>query len=228
MKMNLLSVALLLAGQLFVRAADAPTAQQQVVHVRADDSAITVAMGWAETFGSSHPGQRVQIGGGNASPILGIARDSRTLGILARPNWPSELKRCVESFGEPPRESIVALTASAVYVHLDNPVRELTLAQLREIFSGGATNWQTFGGSNAPIHLYARQLQASNTYRALFGSWCLVFLWILDLDVRIFYGSTFTAVPTVTNCSKYSAFQFARRKQPCDSVRPTSSGFGVP
>ena len=42
------------------------------------------------------------------------------------------------------------------------------------------------------------------------------------------YGSITTGVPTMTRRKRYSAFQLAKRKQPCDSVRPTSSGRGVP
>ncbi len=42
------------------------------------------------------------------------------------------------------------------------------------------------------------------------------------------HGSTYTGMPTQTSLSRYSAFQLANRKQPCDSVRPTCSGLGVP
>ena len=41
-------------------------------------------------------------------------------------------------------------------------------------------------------------------------------------------GSTTTGRPVHTRSRKVSASQFARRKQPCDSVRPICSGFGVP
>ena len=44
----------------------------------------------------------------------------------------------------------------------------------------------------------------------------------------ILHGSTSTGIPTHTSLLKYSASQFASRKQPCDSVRPTCSGTGVP
>ena len=43
-----------------------------------------------------------------------------------------------------------------------------------------------------------------------------------------FHGSTSTGIPTHTSFDRYSASQFASRKQPWDSVRPTSSGTGVP
>jgi hypothetical protein len=45
--------------------------------------------------------------------------------------------------------------------------------------------------------------------------------------VRLSQGSTYTGIPTQTSLIRYSAFQLARRKQPCDSVRPTCSGLGV-
>ena len=45
---------------------------------------------------------------------------------------------------------------------------------------------------------------------------------------KITHGSTSTGIPTHTSFDRYSASQFASRKQPCDSVRPTCSGLGVP
>ena len=42
------------------------------------------------------------------------------------------------------------------------------------------------------------------------------------------YGSTSTGVPMLTIFSTFSAFQFARRKQPWDCVREIASGSGVP
>jgi len=48
------------------------------------------------------------------------------------------------------------------------------------------------------------------------------------LFLPIPYGSTNTGRPIQAICEKYSAFQFASRKQPCDSARPTCSGRGVP
>lgn len=50
---------------------------------------------------------------------------------------------------------------------------------------------------------------------------------ITPLGVRA-HGSTKTGMPSQANFNRYSAFQFASRKQPCDSVRPTCSGLGVP
>ena len=45
---------------------------------------------------------------------------------------------------------------------------------------------------------------------------------------RDIHWTIITRVPSSTIAARRTAFQFARRKQPCDSALPTDSGFGVP
>lgn len=61
-----------------------------------------------------------------------------------------------------------ALDGVAVAVHPSNPLSNLSIAQLRDVFSGKTTNWQQLGGSNAPIHLYGRD-EASATREVFVG-----------------------------------------------------------
>ncbi len=68
------------------------------------------------------------------------------------------------------------------------------------------------GGTPVPLPIHSLALLATTTR--------------LQSEPR--YGSTNTGVPTRTTSSSVSASQFASRKQPCDSVRPTFSGSGVP
>ena len=57
----------------------------------------------------------------------------------------------------------VAKDGLAVYVNEKNPVKELTLAQLRDIYLGKLVNWKQVGGADAPIMLYGRE-NSSGTY----------------------------------------------------------------
>ncbi|MFQ6549517.1 substrate-binding domain-containing protein [Aestuariibius sp. 2305UL40-4] len=66
----------------------------------------------------------------------------------------------------PQQEHIVAVDSLVVIVHPSNPVRELSVAQLRGIYSGQITDWAEVGGENAPITVVSRQ-QGSGT-RAVF------------------------------------------------------------
>jgi phosphate transport system substrate-binding protein len=47
--------------------------------------------------------------------------------------------------------TIIGYDAVAVFVHKDNPVKDLSKEQLKDIFTGKITNWKQVGGKDAPI-----------------------------------------------------------------------------
>lgn len=51
----------------------------------------------------------------------------------------------------------VALDAFVFVVNASNPVKSLTLRQIRAIYTGQMTNWKAMGGSDAPIQPYQRE-----------------------------------------------------------------------
>jgi phosphate transport system substrate-binding protein len=57
----------------------------------------------------------------------------------------------------------VALDGLAVYVHEINPITELTLPQLKKIYTGAVKNWKEVGGNEERIILYGRE-NSSGTY----------------------------------------------------------------
>jgi phosphate transport system substrate-binding protein len=61
----------------------------------------------------------------------------------------------------------VAWDALAVIVHKDNPIENITLAQLRDLYLGKVHNWSQFGGKEAPIELYVRKGKISGVGRTL-------------------------------------------------------------
>ena len=76
---------------------------------------------------------------------------------------PAEIANCIKAFGKRPTEYKVALDGLSIYVNADNPVKELTVAQLADIFTGKTKNWKEVGGPDAPITLYSRE-NSSGTY----------------------------------------------------------------
>lgn len=63
----------------------------------------------------------------------------------------------------PEQERIVAIDSVVVVTHPDNPVQELTIEQLRAVFSGEIRNWKDLGGVDRPINVIARD-QGSTSY----------------------------------------------------------------
>jgi phosphate transport system substrate-binding protein len=47
--------------------------------------------------------------------------------------------------------TIIGYDAIAVFVHKDNPVKDLSKEQLKDIFTGKIKNWKQVGGKDAPI-----------------------------------------------------------------------------
>ena len=60
-------------------------------------------------------------------------------------------------------EWVVAYDALAIIVHKDNPIKNLTVEDLKNIYTGTYTNWSEVGGYDHPIVLYGRD-SASGSY----------------------------------------------------------------
>jgi len=89
-------------------------------------------------------------GGGATRGIRDVVNHKADIGGACRTQMEfSSLERGVKQIP-------VAWDALVVIVHPSNPVKEITLQQLRHIYRGNITNWQQLGGKNAPIDLYAR------------------------------------------------------------------------
>jgi phosphate transport system substrate-binding protein len=61
----------------------------------------------------------------------------------------------------------VAWDALVVITHKDNPVQNISLEQLRQVYKGKITNWKELGGKDAPIELYVRKGKISGVGRTL-------------------------------------------------------------
>jgi phosphate transport system substrate-binding protein len=83
--------------------------------------------------------------------------------MASRPMKPDEKRKLRDRYQTMGVEIPVARDGLAIYLHEQNPVRELTLEQARDIYTGAVTNWKAVGGPDAPIVLYGRE-NSSGTY----------------------------------------------------------------
>jgi phosphate transport system substrate-binding protein len=69
----------------------------------------------------------------------------------------------------PSAEHVVGLDGIAVIVNAANPVPALSIAQLKDIFTGRVTAWNAVGGSSGPIHVLApaEKFGATDTFKTL-------------------------------------------------------------
>jgi phosphate transport system substrate-binding protein len=75
----------------------------------------------------------------------------------------AEEEKLILQKGEHLRKITVARDAVVILVNTGNPVDDMTLDQLRDIFSGSKKNWHDFGGPNKKIEVFTREKE-SGTY----------------------------------------------------------------
>src|SRR5205085_3179740 len=51
----------------------------------------------------------------------------------------------------------------SVYINENNPIKELSLEQLKDVFTGKVRNWKDVGGQDLPITIYSRE-NSSGSY----------------------------------------------------------------
>jgi len=131
---------------------------------------------WLEGFKSVYPGVTTAIeakGSGSAPPAL--ISGAASFGPMSRAMKDQEIADFDKAFGYKPTGVTVAIDMLTVYVHKDNPLKSLTLAQLDAIFSKqrargndkDIARWGDLGltgeWADKPISLYGRD-STSGTY----------------------------------------------------------------
>ncbi|MGV3754076.1 MAG: PstS family phosphate ABC transporter substrate-binding protein [Verrucomicrobiota bacterium] len=145
-------------------AAFAPSAQAGNITVKGSDTMVILAQKWAEVYMAKTPGTTVQVtGGGTGTGFAALQNKTTDLCNASRKIKGKEIEACVKAFGKRPTEYKVCLDGLSVYVNAKNPVKELTVLQLEEIFTGKIKNWKQVGGEDAPITIVSRE-NSSGTY----------------------------------------------------------------
>ena len=104
----------------------------------------------ATAFMTKYPDVTVNVaGGGSGAGIKAAQEGSADIGASSR-ELKSEEKGTVT-------ETVIAYDGIAVIVHSSNSVSEITMDDIKKVFTGEITNWSELGGSDAPITIYTRE-----------------------------------------------------------------------
>ncbi len=134
------------------------------ITVKGSDTLVVLAQKWAETYMSKNADTKIQVtGGGTGTGFAALQNKTTDLCNASRKIKPAEITTCIKAFGKRPTEYKVCLDGLSVYVSADNSVKELTVAQVADIFNGKTKNWKAVGGADAPITVYSRE-NSSGTY----------------------------------------------------------------
>lgn len=139
-------------------------AQAGTVTIKGSDTMVILVQRWAEEFMKKNPDAKIQVtGGGTGTGIAALVNGITDIAAASRPMKEAERAKLGGRAGSAGVEIPVAKDGVAFYVHTANPVRALSVEELRGIYLGDIENWQEVGGRDAPIVLYARE-SSSGTY----------------------------------------------------------------
>jgi phosphate transport system substrate-binding protein len=124
---------------------------------KGSDTIVNLALAWAETYQGENADVRISVtGGGSGTGIAALVNGTVDIANASRQIKDEEIE-AVRANGGEPIEFVIARDAIAVIVNPENPVNELTLQQISDIYSGKYTNWTQVGGEDRPIVRLSRE-----------------------------------------------------------------------
>jgi len=144
-KFRLTFLSILLVGVLFSSGCRTKTG----ITIAGSTSVQPFAEVLAEEYMVLHPGVTINVqGGGSSAGILAVTSGVANIGMSSRELKGDETKlNAIE----------IARDGLAIIVHPSNPVRNLTLSQIRDIYSRKIKNWSEIGGPNKEIDVVTRE-----------------------------------------------------------------------
>jgi phosphate transport system substrate-binding protein len=137
------------------------------IRVKGSDTMIQLATAWAEAYRKVNPNVFVNVnGGGSGTGIAALQNNNTDICNASREMKPEEREKVKTATGKEAKEFVVAYDALAVYSHPSNPINEICIPDLCEIWAeGGAiTDWQQVDPAfKGKIVLFGRQ-NSSGTY----------------------------------------------------------------
>jgi phosphate transport system substrate-binding protein len=134
------------------------------ITIKGSDTLLILGQRWAEIYMNQNPKVVIQVtGGGSGVGIAALINGSTDICEASRAMKSSEIDKLKERFNTTGVEIPVARDGLSLYLNEENKVSELTIDQLKGIYTGKITNWKEVGGEDAKMVLYGRE-NSSGTY----------------------------------------------------------------
>jgi phosphate transport system substrate-binding protein len=149
-------------------------AKKQTIQNKGSDTMVNLAQAWAEEYKKAAPDVDVEVsGGGSGVGIAALEKGTIDIANASRNMKPEEIEAARKNTGKEPKEFIVGYDGLAIYVHKNNPLNEISLDQIAQIYmeGGSITKWSDLGvtipgASGDEIVCVSRQ-SSSGTYEFL-------------------------------------------------------------
>jgi phosphate transport system substrate-binding protein len=128
------------------------TKKQSIQNI-GSDTMVNLAQAWAEEYGKVVPGVSVEVsGGGSGVGIAALINGTAEIANTSRHIEPDEAEKAKKTTGKDPKEFLVGYDGLAIYVHKDNPLNEISMEDLGDIYreAGKIETWSQVGVAKIP------------------------------------------------------------------------------
>lgn len=131
--------------------------------IQGSSTVLPIAQRAAEVYMEQNPDVNISVrGGGSGNGIAALIDSACDIADASRFIKDKEVKNAIEK-GVYPVPHRVAMDGIAVVVNPANSVEELSLEQIKDIYTGKITNWKELGGKNQEIVIISRD-SSSGTF----------------------------------------------------------------
>lgn len=138
--------------------------EQKVIRISGSDTMLELTNSLALQFMKENPGVSIIVeGGGTATGIKALINGKTDICTASRNLKPDEAKLLADYYGTLGLVYLIAKDALSIYVNKKNKVVDISLSDLKKIFTGQLENWSSIGGKDTSIIALSRNPN-SGTY----------------------------------------------------------------
>ncbi len=122
--------------------------EKRTVTIKGSDTMVILGQRWAEHYMQKQSAVLIQVtGGGSGTGIAALINGSTNICQSSRPMKAKEREQAKAKHGKDVVEFAVAMDGLAVFVHDSSALKDISLAQLKEIYSGRVKSWRELGAA---------------------------------------------------------------------------------
>lgn len=133
------------------------------ITIKGSDTMVHLMSSLAEAYMKKMQGEQISVtGGGSGTGIAAIINGTTDICASSRDMQQKEIDEA-KAKGVNVIPKVIAYDGLAVIVNPENPIKELTMDQIKKVFTGAYKNWKELGGPDQPITALSRESN-SGTY----------------------------------------------------------------
>ncbi len=139
---------------LFLFLSGCSTTQLQVatIRIKGSETMLNLTSILAEVFMKENPGISIYVeGGGTASGVRAMIRGDAEICTASRTLGSTEVKLLADQYSSVGVSYLIAKDALSVYLNPENPVKDISIQNLKDIYLCKIKNWKELGGNDLSI-----------------------------------------------------------------------------